>query len=217
MIQFRCSACGTLMQTGDEHAGRQGKCANCGAAVRIPAAGVPTGTPAAAPAGPRMTPPAHGTLLPPVDEGRKGLATAALVCGIAGFVLPGIGLVGVVLGIVALLKVSNDPAAYGGKGLAITGLVTSLVALVLVVVTQLFYASVIDEVERTLGAGVADVPADAVAPELAPPATGEQSRLHRDERQLTSLCFLAGYREIYPLLLLLPQAQSVSAERPLLS
>jgi hypothetical protein len=68
-----------------------------------------------------------------VAEGdKKGLAIASLVLGILGLPLLfcfGIGfllsLVGLVLGIVALVKASRHPHEYGGKGLAIGGLVAS--------------------------------------------------------------------------------------------
>lgn len=35
-IEFRCSGCGKKMKTGDAHAGKRGKCPNCGAVVDIP-------------------------------------------------------------------------------------------------------------------------------------------------------------------------------------
>jgi prepilin-type processing-associated H-X9-DG protein len=47
----------------------------------------------------------------------KGLAIAALVCGIVGFIIPLVGLVGLILGIVALA--TKRP----GKGMAIAGIV----------------------------------------------------------------------------------------------
>lgn len=61
---------------------------------------------------------------------RRGLAVASLVLGILG--LPTIGLAGVgalvaiVLGVVALVKASREPAQYGGKGLAIAGIALSV-------------------------------------------------------------------------------------------
>jgi type II secretory pathway pseudopilin PulG len=63
---------------------------------------------------------------------RRGLAIASLVLGILG--LPTIGLVGVgaligiVLGVVALVNASREPARYGGKGMAIAGIALSVVA-----------------------------------------------------------------------------------------
>src|SRR5438876_12208975 len=56
--------------------------------------------------------------------GRKqGLAIASLVLGISGFAFicfaPIVSTVGLVLGIVALVKISRYPFEYGGKGMAV--------------------------------------------------------------------------------------------------
>jgi len=62
-------------------------------------------------------------------ELKKGLAIWALVIGIVSFFtmgLLGIGAaVGITLGIIALVKANRNPSEYGGKGLAIAGLVLS--------------------------------------------------------------------------------------------
>lgn len=61
---------------------------------------------------------------------KSGLAVASMVLGILGFVtsifLIGVLLapVGLILGIVALVKVNRQPDVYGGKGFAIAGVVT---------------------------------------------------------------------------------------------
>jgi hypothetical protein len=63
---------------------------------------------------------------------KKGLAIASLVLGVlsictfAGLVVG--GLVGTILGIVALVKANSSPATHGGKGLAIAGIVTSVLS-----------------------------------------------------------------------------------------
>jgi hypothetical protein len=88
-----------------------------------------------------------------------------------------LALIGLGLGIPALLKARRG--THGGKGLAITGLVTSVVAIALVIVTQLFYATVLDEVERSLDEEftsaplVPEVPADPATE--APADTAEES------------------------------------------
>jgi prepilin-type processing-associated H-X9-DG protein len=64
---------------------------------------------------------------------KTGTAIGALVCGILGFCIPGLGLVGLILGIVAVVQASNDPARYGGKGMAIGGICTGGVSLVFIV------------------------------------------------------------------------------------
>jgi type II secretory pathway pseudopilin PulG len=69
---------------------------------------------------------------------RQGMAIASLVLGLLGLPLVfcfGIGflaaVVGGVLGIIALSKASKEPHLYGGKGLAIGGLVASGLSLLL--------------------------------------------------------------------------------------
>lgn len=124
-----------------------------------------------APVPPPQTPPQKGA----------GLAIASMVLGIIALLLSWVpvinnlaavlAVVGLGLGIPALLRARRGTA--GGKGLAITGLVTSVLALVLVIATQVFYASVLDEVERSLDEELNGAPADAVAPELIDPLTEE--------------------------------------------
>lgn len=77
----------------------------------------------------------------PGDSGaakkRTGYAVASLVIGILGFFTFGILLIGTIigtsLGIAALKKESSQPALYGGKGLAIAGIVMNLLAVCMVV------------------------------------------------------------------------------------
>ena len=65
---------------------------------------------------------------------RRGLAIASLILGILG--LPTVGLVligamlGIVLGVVALVKARNAPAEYGGKGMAVAGIALSVISIV---------------------------------------------------------------------------------------
>lgn len=96
----------------------------------------------------RPTPPpaygydAYGYDAPPDYFGaplkkRTGHAVASLVIGIIGFFTFGIlfigSIVGTVLGVVALKKGNREPATYGGKGLAIAGIIMNVVALVSIV------------------------------------------------------------------------------------
>jgi prepilin-type processing-associated H-X9-DG protein len=63
----------------------------------------------------------------------QGLAIGALVCGIIGLVgCPPVGIVGLVLGIVAVVKASQAPERFGGKGLAIGGICTGAASLLVV-------------------------------------------------------------------------------------
>ena len=60
---------------------------------------------------------------------RSGLATASLVLGILGVFSVGIlligSIIGLILGIRAVLKANREPYVYGGKGVAIGGIVTN--------------------------------------------------------------------------------------------
>jgi type II secretory pathway pseudopilin PulG len=71
------------------------------------------------------------------SEKRKGYAVASLVIGIVGFFSFGILLIGTIvgtsLGIVALTKESRQPNVYGGKGLAVAGIVVNIAALFMIV------------------------------------------------------------------------------------
>ena len=69
---------------------------------------------------------------------RKGLAVASLVLGIISIPTLGLLVVGaitaLVLGIIALRRIKKEPAVYGGKGMAIAGIITSVVSLLLIAV-----------------------------------------------------------------------------------
>jgi prepilin-type processing-associated H-X9-DG protein len=59
------------------------------------------------------------------------MAVASLVIGIIGcFTCPLVGVLGLILGIVALSRASGQPQRYGGRGLAISGIVASGVGMV---------------------------------------------------------------------------------------
>jgi hypothetical protein len=67
---------------------------------------------------------------------RKGLAVASLVLGIIS--IPTLGLLGVgaitalVLGVIALKRIKREPEIHSGKGMAIAGIITSVVSLSLI-------------------------------------------------------------------------------------
>jgi prepilin-type processing-associated H-X9-DG protein len=69
--------------------------------------------------------------MPPIGANvNTGMAVGALVCGIIGMVgCPLVGVVGVILGIVAILRANREPHRYGGKGMAIGGICTGGVSL----------------------------------------------------------------------------------------
>ncbi|MGY2065306.1 DUF4190 domain-containing protein [Blastococcus sp. SYSU DS0619] len=127
-------------------------------------------------------PPAY---YPPPKKG-NGLAIASMVLGIIALLLSWVpiinnvaavvAVVGLALGIPALLRARRG--THGGMGMAITGLVTSVLAVVVVIATQAFYSEVIDEVERSIDESVDTATTDleaadpADSPETTPVALG---------------------------------------------
>jgi hypothetical protein len=109
-------------------------------------------------------PPAHYPPAgpPPPPKQGSGLAVASMVLGIIALLLSWVPIINNVAAIVALVGLGlGIPAliwarrgTHGGTGLAITGLVTSVIALILVIVTQIFFVKVIDEVDRSTDASI---------------------------------------------------------------
>ncbi len=69
--------------------------------------------------------------------GRKGLAITSLVLGIIGIPTLGLcfvgGIAGIALGVVALNKAKTNPAQYAGKGIAIAGIITSALSMLIAI------------------------------------------------------------------------------------
>ncbi len=112
MITVACSGCGASFHARDEHAGRRGRCPQCGAAVLVPAvaaaAAAPSAPHAAAPGpatapshGPHPAPgrPAHAGPRPHGHRAR-GLHARELSSGPPVWLLPSIALV-ILFGVVA--------------------------------------------------------------------------------------------------------------------
>jgi type II secretory pathway pseudopilin PulG len=80
----------------------------------------------------------------PSAELKTGLAITSLVMGIANFLLLGIfvvpTIIGIIVSVVALNKIKREPHEYGGKSLAIGGLVTNIVSAVLLVPVMMIAA-----------------------------------------------------------------------------
>jgi general secretion pathway protein G len=75
----------------------------------------------------------------PAQPRASGMAIASLICGIAGFCTAGLGgIVGLILGLVALRGISRSKGTVGGRGLAITGIVLSIVSFLILVAVILF-------------------------------------------------------------------------------
>ncbi len=65
----------------------------------------------------------------------SGMAIASLVCGLLGLPTCGLGaIVGFILGLVALSRISKSGGTVGGRGLAIAGTIISVVSILFLVV-----------------------------------------------------------------------------------
>jgi hypothetical protein len=129
-------------------------------------------------------PPSYGPPSGPPPKQGAGLAIASMVLGIIALLLSWIpiinnvaaiiAIVGLGLGIPALVRARRG--THNGTGLAITGLVTSLLAIVLVIVTQLLFVKAIDEVEASINESLAEAEGAPVDPG-AEEATAETSEV----------------------------------------
>jgi hypothetical protein len=84
----------------------------------------------------------------------NGLAIAGLICGLLGCLcLPGI--VGLVLSSVALYQIGGSRGAQRGKGLALAGLVLSIVMMLVPVATVVYFkilgSTIREQIEKTSG------------------------------------------------------------------
>src|SRR5215471_21783444 len=88
------------------------------------------------------------------QQKRKGLAIASLILGIIS--IPTLGLLvmgaltGIALGIVSLNQIRKDPAHYGGKGMAIGGIVTSAVSLLIIVALGILAAIAVPKLNESV-------------------------------------------------------------------
>jgi hypothetical protein len=86
---------------------------------------------------------------PPQSQTRKGLAIASLILGIVS--IPTLGLLGVgaitaiVLGAIAYSRSKKEPAIFGGKGMAMAGIITSVVSLLLIPVFGILAAILVPQ------------------------------------------------------------------------
>lgn len=126
MKSTKCVACG-FVGFSDE------MCKACGAPMNQRSASAP-------PVAPVYATQYHSWNQP---EGKqKGMAIAALVLGIISFMtlgLIGLGAItGIIMACVAISRARREPQKYGGRGMAITGLVLCLTSLVMIVPVGIF-------------------------------------------------------------------------------
>ena len=139
-----------------------------------PPSGPSSGSYVPPPYGPPGGPPPYGS----PQSRDAGLAIGSLVLGVLALSLSWVPLVNNLAAIVALVALGLSIAAlvlarrgkHGGKGLAVAGLVTSVLAFVMVIFTQMVFANAIGEVGDSI-AGSGAAPADdeqVAAPEFVP-------------------------------------------------
>jgi len=118
MKSTKCAQCGFVGWSEIEN------CKSCGAPLNQPAASYSQ---------------AGGSYDPwdQTEGEQKGLAIAALLLGILSFITFGLAFIGPIIGIILAVKamgrVSREPWKYGGRGMAIAGLILSITSLATVV------------------------------------------------------------------------------------
>lgn len=134
---FRCSQCDQLVSV-DAEPGQKALCGACGTSIVVPPPEAEPGASAAvgASAAAESRPPLPGQPLgyaPPPPPPSKGMAIASLVLGISGMVVcPPVGLIGLILGIIALMNANKKSGTHGGRGLAIAGISTGAISLLFI-------------------------------------------------------------------------------------
>ena len=128
---FNCPACGQMI-AAEVTPGNPVICPLCNQEITVP--GVVAAVPAGGGGTPAVMPQASVRTYPMSPKAvSQGMAIGALVCGIVGLVgCPLVGLVGLILGIVAVVRVGRNPEQYGGRGLAIGGICTGALSIMLI-------------------------------------------------------------------------------------
>src|SRR5262249_54503619 len=125
MKSAKCVQCGFVGWSDAE------VCKKCGASmspVPVEVADPPPGN---------FTVPYSNYNISPPAELKTGWAITSLVMGLANFLVLGIFLISTIAGIIvsaiALNKISRSPHEYGGKSLAVAGLITNIVSVVFLI------------------------------------------------------------------------------------
>ena len=79
----------------------------------------------------------HSKLFPSAPGETDGMSIAAMCCGICSLLIFGFGVLGITFGAIGLKNTSENGTR--GKGMAITGLVTGTVKLIIVIATLALY------------------------------------------------------------------------------
>jgi prepilin-type processing-associated H-X9-DG protein len=125
MQQFPCPECKRMI-SANVPTGSLVQCPLCQQTVAVPGGAAAIASPENA-AGVR--PLSYGS---PEAPPSQGMATTSLVTGLIGLVICGpLALVGLITGIIALVRTGREPNRYGGRGMAIAGIVVSGAAMVI--------------------------------------------------------------------------------------
>ncbi len=114
-------------QCGEKNPDNAKFCSKCGAALKA----------AAAPAKPAPAP----TKAAATGERTSGMAIAALIMGILGFLTFGpLAILAIIFGAIGIGQANKDPSLKG-KGMAVAGLVLGIIAIAGWVITLIFWGS----------------------------------------------------------------------------
>ena len=122
-IRSSCPHCGASIDAEIPNA--DGRCPSCDRTINTPQTDV-------TPPEPHMSLPTDSVITLRRDTRRTGWARAALALGIAGFVLPLVGLAGALCGTIALLQIANRPDIYAGRRLAIKGIILGIAGTIII-------------------------------------------------------------------------------------
>ena len=139
-IVFDCPECRQGIKAPANLAGEMAPCPNCGKDVKVPGCKSKNETDKST-----LSPQSNHIAITPVEPGQQintnkkssGMAVAGLVFGIIAIV-PGLfcggpiwAVLGIIFSSVALYRISKKPEQYEGYGLAVAGLITSIVGLMI--------------------------------------------------------------------------------------
>ena len=139
-IIFDCPECMQGIKAPANLAGEMAPCPNCGKDVKVPGPVSENGV--VKPPLPLQSifaamPASQSGTIPPINRKSNGMAIAGLLFGIIS-VIPGFfcggplwAILGLIFSSVTLFRITKNPDQYDGQGLAIAGLITSIVGLML--------------------------------------------------------------------------------------
>jgi prepilin-type processing-associated H-X9-DG protein len=134
---FNCPACGGVI-AAEERPGTEVRCPLCGQRVVVQEGGeIP----------PPVAPVQMASMgAPPNKPLDHNLALDSILCGVAGIIgLSPVAILGLIMGLVALRRTRRQPARYDGRGLAIAGICTSILGILL---APLFINAVLSSLAR---------------------------------------------------------------------